>query len=64
MAHKISDIFSFLKRDKNSPSTNIGREGNSMNTDFIKGISFEENPFENETPDETIMYDVNGNEVR
>ena len=32
-------------------------------TDFMKGISFEENPFEDETPDEIRMYDMNGNEV-
>ncbi len=33
-------------------------------TDFLKGISFEENPFANETPDEIHAYDLNGNEVK
>lgn len=32
-------------------------------TDFMKGITFEENPFESETPDSVQAYDLNGNEV-
>lgn len=32
-------------------------------TEFMKGILFEENPFEDETPDEVVAYDLNGNEV-
>ena len=34
------------------------------NNEFLKGIIFEENPFENETPDEIRAYDLQGNEVR
>ena len=32
-------------------------------TEFLKGILFEENPFEEETPDEVVAFDLNGNEV-
>ena len=32
-------------------------------TQFLDGIIFEENPFENETPDEITVYDLQGNEV-
>lgn len=32
-------------------------------TEFLKGILFEENPFEEETPDEIRAYDLCGNEV-
>ena len=32
-------------------------------SEFLKGIIFEENPFESETPDEIKAYDLHGNEV-
>ena len=32
-------------------------------SDFLRGISFEENPFEDEVPDEIYAYDLHGNEV-
>ena len=32
-------------------------------TEFLKGILFEENPYEDETPDEIRAYDLHGNEV-
>jgi len=32
-------------------------------TDFMKGIVFEENPYEEETPVDVTYYDLNGNEV-
>ena len=31
--------------------------------EFLKGIIFEENPFEGETPDEIRAFDLEGNEV-
>lgn len=34
-----------------------------MCPEFLSGILFEENPFETETPDTVIVYDVNGNEL-
>lgn len=32
-------------------------------TDFLKGIIFEVNPYEEEIPTEVTYYDTNGNEV-
>ena len=32
-------------------------------TEFTKGIIFEEDPFEDEIPDEILFYDLNGNGV-
>ena len=32
-------------------------------TEFMKGITCEENPFEAETPDSVRTYDLDGNEV-
>lgn len=40
------------------------KEGATVNTDFVKSISFEENPFENEIPADTKVYDIDGNEVK
>lgn len=34
-----------------------------MNNEFINGISFEENPFDNETPEKVTVYDWKGKEV-
>lgn len=36
-----------------------------MKTDnvFLAGISFDENPFVDETPEEVKLYDLSGNEV-
>lgn len=31
-----------------------------MDNLFLDGIDFEENPLENETPDEVVVYDWNG----
>ena len=36
----------------------------TVNTEFVKGISVEENPFENETPESVRVYDLDGNEVK
>lgn len=33
------------------------------NSAFLDNIIFEENPFENETPDEIRCFDLSGNEV-
>jgi len=33
------------------------------NTEFLKGISFEEDPYEDETPSEIQCFDLDGNEV-
>lgn len=32
-------------------------------TEFLKGIVFEENPFEDEQPDAVQFFDLQGNEV-
>ena len=32
-------------------------------TDFLKGIILEENPYEDEQPETVAYYDLNGNEV-
>lgn len=32
-------------------------------SDFLRGIVFEDNPYEEETPAEVTYYDTNGNEV-
>lgn len=56
------NIFDFLKRGgKNAPAER--KEAATVHTDFIKGISFEEDPFKGENPTETIIYDLDGNEV-
>lgn len=34
-----------------------------INNEFLRSISIEENPFENEQPDETRFFDLSGNEV-
>lgn len=34
-----------------------------QNTEFLKGILFEENPFEDEAPDTEEFFDLSGNEV-
>lgn len=36
----------------------------TVSTEFVKGISIEENPFENETPEDVRVYDLDGNEVK
>ena len=40
-----------------------GRSADPFSTDFLRGISFEENPLEDEIPDEVRYYDFHGNEV-
>jgi len=35
-----------------------------MNNEFLNGILFEENPFENEMPDNVVVYDIYGNETQ
>lgn len=35
----------------------------SMRSEFLNSITFEENPFEGETPDKVTVYDLDGNEV-
>ena len=52
-------LFDFLRK-KNVK--NDGGEG--LNTEFVKGIDFEDEPFEEETPDEIRIYDLNGKEVQ
>ena len=32
-------------------------------TEYLKGIIFEENPYEEEMPDEVTHFDLDGNEV-
>lgn len=34
-----------------------------MNNEFVNGISFDENPFEDEAPENVTVYDWEGNEV-
>ena len=34
-----------------------------LDTDFMRSLIFEENPFENEEPAVTRIYDVDGNEL-
>lgn len=34
-----------------------------MNNEFINSISFEKNPFGEETPEKVTFYDLDGNEV-
>ena len=53
-------LFDFLKKD------NDGRESAEKKggqTEFVKSLFFEENPFDNETPEEVVLYDRDGNEV-
>lgn len=33
-----------------------------MSMEFLNGISFEENPFEDETPDNVVVYTLDGRE--
>ena len=33
------------------------------NNKFLSGISFDENPYVEETPEETAFFDLSGNEV-
>lgn len=56
-------IFSFLKK-KQEPEEHInGKEIKTMNTEFVNSITFEEDPFADEVPAYTKMYDLEGNEV-
>lgn len=43
---------------------NLRKEVVGMNSDFMNGIMFEENPFEDEVPDRVVVYDINGKEVK
>lgn len=53
-------LFDFFRKS-NEPRA--GEEREHLQTDFVKSIDFEENPFEDETPDEVVLYDRDGNEV-
>lgn len=55
-------LFSFLKKKQKEEKTN-GKERKTMNTDFVNSITFEEDPFADEVPAYTKMYDLEGNEV-
>ena len=35
-----------------------------MSFEFLNGITFEENPFGDETPEKVTIYDLDGNEVK
>lgn len=56
-------FFDFLKRDDKNASAER-KEAATVNTEFVKGIAFEEDPFEGEIPTETKIYDLDGNEVQ
>ena len=60
-------LFGFLKKNNRavglSESTAQRKETATVNTDFVNSLTFEENPFENEIPADTKMYDLDGNEV-
>lgn len=61
-------LFKFLKVKRNDTANcnikNEREEDSYMKSEFLDGISFEENPLASETPDRVIVYDVNGNEVK
>lgn len=59
-------LWSLLKRGgKTAPEEQTGRKVQAtVNTDFVKGIIFEEDPFKGEIPTETKIYDLEGNEVK
>lgn len=49
---------------KGRKTANEKRKGEAtVNTEFVKSISFEEDPFADEVPAYTKMYDLEGNEV-
>lgn len=53
----------FKRRNKSAPAAQQGRREDIVNTDFMNGISFEADPFQDETPTDIKVYDLNGNEV-
>lgn len=60
-------LWSLLKRGgKTAPEEQTERKVATVNTDFTKGISLDENfedMFPGEIPDEITYYDIHGNEV-
>lgn len=58
-------LIDFLKKDNRAGGEPADKkESTTMQTEFVKGIEFEENPFEDETPDNVKLYDLDGKEVQ
>ncbi len=55
-------LFDFFNKDKTNKKLNR-KEKKTVNTEFVNSITFEEDPFEDEVPAYTQMYDLEGNEV-
>lgn len=53
-------LFDFLRKGNADREPAEKKDGQ---TEFVKSIFFEENPFEDETPEEVVLYDRDGNEV-
>lgn len=55
-------LFDFFRKGNDSRE---GEQREPLQTDFIKSLDLEEeNPFADETPDEIVLYDLQGREVR
>ncbi len=46
----------------NTKKYNKRKERADLNTEFFNSISFEENPFEDESPDEVLVYNIDGSD--
>lgn len=58
------DYFRKQKNSKEDVKETGLKEVETMNTEFVKGILFEENPFENEVPEKVVVFDLEGNRVQ